>query len=276
MAHSNLLQQQQQEPPEGEAPRVLPAVKTIIAIASGKGGVGKSTVSANLAAACAARGLATGLLDADIYGPSIPKMYGAEHPRLALTEDERLIPWRVHDVSVMSLGFLVTQDTPVIWRGPMVHNLLTQFIQKVAWGTLDLLFVDLPPGTGDAQLTITQSLPLRGAVIVTTPQEVSIQIASRGLKMFRDVDVPILGMIENMSTFHCPQCQHESAIFRAGGTQRAAEVYDVPFLGAIPIDPQITSDCDDGRPTVLAHPDSRAAHTFSEIAQRLVSATSST
>lgn len=248
---------------------LLPNVKNIIAIASGKGGVGKSTLTSNLACALAQTGARVGVLDADIYGPSIPRMLGALHPTLDVTADNCIIPWQVHGLHVMSLGFMVTDDTPVIWRGPMVHNVLSQFLRQVAWGELDYLLIDLPPGTGDAQLTITQMVPLSGAVIVTTPQEVSIHIASKGLKMFTEVKVPILGMIENMSHFVCPHCHEGTAIFRHGGTKKAAALNDVPFLGEVPLDPAIALDGDTGTPTVLAHPDSAAAHAYRTLASQL-------
>ncbi|MBI2343949.1 MAG: Mrp/NBP35 family ATP-binding protein [Deltaproteobacteria bacterium] len=253
---------------------LLPDVKNIIAIASGKGGVGKSTLTANLACAMAQSGAMVGVLDADIYGPSLPKMLGALHPTLSVDAQNRLIPLELHGMKVFSLGFMVTDDTPVIWRGPMVHNVLNQLLGQVAWGVLDYFFIDLPPGTGDAQLTITQSVPLTGAVIITTPQEVSIQIASKGLKMFQEVQVPVLGFVENMSAFCCPHCHRESAIFRQGGTERAAQIHHVPFLGAIPIDPMVALDCDAGEPIVFAHPDSEAAKAYQAIAGRVAAALS--
>ncbi len=253
---------------------LLPQVKNIVAIASGKGGVGKSTLTTNLACALAQTGARVGVLDADIYGPSVPRMLGALSPKLSVTEENHIIPWNVHGLQVMSLGFMVTDETPVIWRGPMVHNILSQFLRQVAWGELDYLLIDLPPGTGDAQLTITQMVPLSGAVIVTTPQEVSIHIASKGLKMFEQVNVPLLGMIENMSHFVCPHCHETSTIFRRGGTHKAAELHGVPFLGEIPIDPVIALDGDTGTPTVLAHPDSVAAQAYRDIAGRLAAALS--
>ncbi len=250
----------------GTTSTLMAGVKHIVAIASGKGGVGKSTLSANLACALAQTGARVGLLDADIYGPSVPKMMGAEAPQLAVNDKNQILPWTAHGVQLMSMGFMVTEQTPVIWRGPMVHNILGQFLRQVAWGELDYLLIDLPPGTGDAQLTITQSVPLSGAVIVTTPQEVSIQIASKGLKMFEQVNVPVLGFVENMSFFLCGHCQQETFIFRHGGTKRAAEIFGVPFLGELPVDPAIAIDGDRGTPTVIAHPESAAAQAVRDIA----------
>lgn len=253
---------------------ILPNVKNIIAIASGKGGVGKSTMTANIACALAKSGARVGLLDADIYGPSIPKMIGANNPELKITEENRITPFEAHGLKVMSLGFMVTDETPVIWRGPMVHNILSQFLRQVDWGDLDYLVIDLPPGTGDAQLTLTQSVPLSGAVIVTTPQEVSIQIASKGLRMFSQVNVPVLGFIENMSHFICPHCAESTAIFRHGGTRKASEIHGVPFLGEVPLDAQITLDGDNGVPTVISHPDSAASKAVMEITGKIAAALS--
>lgn len=248
------------------AEQLLPGVKRIIAVASGKGGVGKSTVTANLACALHASGATVGVLDADVYGPSLPKMFGVERPPISVTEDNQLIPWNHEGIKIMSMGFLVDEKTPVIWRGPMVHNLLSQFFKQVVWGDLDYLLLDLPPGTGDAQLTITQTVPLAGAIIVTTPQEVAIQIASKGLQMFGEVNVPILGFVENMSYYECVCCHERTEPFRSGGTKRAAEMYKVPFLGQIPLDPQITLDGDSGRPTVISHPTSPAAEAYRALA----------
>ncbi|MBI4238801.1 MAG: Mrp/NBP35 family ATP-binding protein [Deltaproteobacteria bacterium] len=255
----------------GRAPEqtALPGVKHIIAIASGKGGVGKSTLASNLACALQQTGATVGLLDADIYGPSQPKMLGTLNPPLSTTEDNQIIPWNQYGIKMMSMGFIVDDTTPVIWRGPMVHNILTQFVRQVAWGALDYLLIDLPPGTGDAQLTITQTVPLTGAVIVTTPQEVSIQIACKGLRMFSEVHVPVLGMVENMSYFLCGHCNERSPIFRHGGTRKACELHGVPFLGEVPIDATVTLDGDEGKPTVLAHPDSASAASYRAIAGQL-------
>jgi ATP-binding protein involved in chromosome partitioning len=251
-----------------ERPRLLTGVRHKIAVASGKGGVGKSTVAANLALALRQSGSSVGLLDADIYGPSQQMMMGCtEQPMVS--ENQKIIPVDGNGVGVMSLGFLMEPDTPVIWRGPMVMKALQQFLEDVEWGELDYLVVDLPPGTGDAQLTITQLVPLDGAVIVTTPQDVALIDARKGLHMFRKVNVPVLGVIENMSAYVCPQCGHREAIFKEGGGCRTAEQLGVPFLGAIPIDPSIVLGGDAGTPIVSSHPDSEAARAFSSIARAI-------
>jgi ATP-binding protein involved in chromosome partitioning len=249
-------------------PQLLPEVRLKIAVASGKGGVGKSTVAANLALALHRQGSKVGLLDADIYGPSQQMMMGCtERPRV--TAAEKILPVDGHGVQVMSLGFLMEPDTPVIWRGPMVMKALQQFLEDVEWGALDVLVVDLPPGTGDAQLTITQLLPLDGAIIVTTPQDVALIDARKGLAMFQKVNVPVLGIIENMATFVCPHCGKESEIFKRGGGRRTAERLGVPFLGEIPIDPAVVVGGDAGTPIVMSHPDSGAAKAFTAVAAAL-------
>ncbi|HQU33767.1 MAG: hypothetical protein B7Z68_07700 [Acidobacteria bacterium 21-70-11] len=255
----------QNAPAAAPARRVLPGVRYKVAVASGKGGVGKSTVAANLALALQRGGATVGLLDADIYGPSQQMMMGCtDKPRVNAAE--KILPVDGNGVAVMSLGFLMDPDQPVIWRGPMVMKALQQFIEDVEWGTLDYLVVDLPPGTGDAQLTITQQVPLDGAVIVTTPQDVALIDARKGLAMFQKVNVPVLGMIENMSAFVCPHCGERSEIFKHGGGRRTAEQLGVPFLGDIPIDPAIVLGGDAGTPIVAAHPDSAAAKAFLELA----------
>ncbi len=255
-----------QNAPAAAAPRrALPGVRYKVAVASGKGGVGKSTVAANLALALQRDGAAVGLLDADIYGPSQQMMMGCtDKPRVNAAE--KILPVDGNGVAVMSLGFLMDPDQPVIWRGPMVMKALQQFIEDVEWGTLDYLVVDLPPGTGDAQLTITQQLPLDGAVIVTTPQDVALIDARKGLAMFQKVNVPVLGMIENMSAFVCPHCGERSEIFKHGGGRRTAEQLGVPFLGDIPIDPAIVLGGDAGTPIVASHPDSASAKAFVALA----------
>lgn len=255
----------QNAPAAAPARRVLPGVRYKVAVASGKGGVGKSTVAANLALALQRGGATVGLLDADIYGPSQQLMMGCtDKPRVNAAE--KILPVDGNGVAVMSLGFLMDPDQPVIWRGPMVMKALQQFIEDVEWGTLDYLVVDLPPGTGDAQLTITQQVPLDGAVIVTTPQDVALIDARKGLAMFQKVNVPVLGMIENMSAFVCPHCGERSEIFKHGGGRRTAEQLGVPFLGDIPIDPAIVLGGDAGTPIVASHPDSAAAKAFLELA----------
>lgn len=249
--------------------QILPGVRFKVAVASGKGGVGKSTVAANLALALRQLNLAVGLLDADIYGPSQHLMMGCvDSPKV--NEEEKILPVEGNGVRVMSLGFLVEPDSPVIWRGPMVMKALQQFLEDVAWGELDVLVVDLPPGTGDAQLTITQQLPLDGAIIVTTPQDVALIDARKGLFMFRKVNVPVLGVVENMSAFLCPHCGYRTEIFRSGGGRRTAAELGVPFLGEIPIDPEVVLSGDAGRPIVAARPDSPAAKAFVKLARAVV------
>ncbi|QGN07112.1 MRP family ATP-binding protein [Halorhabdus sp. CBA1104] len=230
---------------------VLPGVKNVIAVASGKGGVGKSTVSVNLAAGLADRGARVGLFDADIYGPNVPRMLDA-HERPEATEDERIIPPEKHGMKLMSMDFLLGEDDPVIWRGPMVHQTLTQLFEDVEWGNLDYLVVDLPPGTGDTQLTMLQTVPVTGAVIVTTPQGVALDDARKGLEMFGRHETPVLGIVENMSSFKCPDCGSDHAIFGEGGGEEFAADVDMPFLGSIPLDPEIRERGDEGRPAVLA------------------------
>jgi ATP-binding protein involved in chromosome partitioning len=247
---------------------LLPQVRNTIAVASGKGGVGKSTVASNLAAALALTGARVGLLDADIYGPSMGVMFGVtEKPRI--DEDrQQMFPIEAHGLHLMSLGFLLDPDMPVIWRGPMVMKALEQLLKDVAWPELDYMVVDLPPGTGDAQLTLTQKVPLSGAVIVSTPNEVALIDARKGLAMFQKVNVPILGLVENMSYFVCPHCAGTSDIFSRGGAERLAEQAGVPFLGAIPLDPSVRLAGDDGLPVVLAQPQSAVAAAFRDLAGR--------
>lgn len=247
----------------------IPGVKTSIAIASGKGGVGKSTVSVNLAVALAERGARVGLLDADIYGPSIPLMMGI-HKVPGISPEQRIIPPEAHGVKLMSLGFLLPDPSaPVIWRGPMIARALNQFLREVAWGDLDYLLIDLPPGTGDAQLTLSQSLALSGVAIVMTPQDVAMTIASKVLMMFRQMKVPILGIVENMSTFLCPACGGETQIFSHGGGRKASERLEVPLLGEIPLDGDLCEGGDDGRPILVRTPGSPIAEVFRRIAGNL-------
>jgi ATP-binding protein involved in chromosome partitioning len=247
----------------------IPGVKTSIAIASGKGGVGKSTVSVNLAVALAERGARVGLLDADIYGPSIPLMMGI-HKVPGISPEQRIIPPEAHGVKLMSLGFLLPDPSaPVIWRGPMIARALNQFLREVAWGDLDYLLIDLPPGTGDAQLTLSQSLALSGVAIVMTPQDVAMTIASKVLMMFRQMKVPILGIVENMSTFLCPACHRETQIFSHGGGRKASERLEVPLLGEIPLDGDLCEGGDDGRPILVRTPGSPIAEVFRRIAGNL-------
>jgi ATP-binding protein involved in chromosome partitioning len=244
-------------------------VKNSIAIASGKGGVGKSTVSVNLAVALAEAGARVGLLDADIYGPSIPVMMGVQRAP-DMDREQRILPLEAHGVKLMSLGFVLPDpDTPVIWRGPMIAKALHQFLREVAWGDLDYLLIDLPPGTGDAQLTLSQSLNMSGVAIVMTPQDVAMTIASKVLVMFRQMKVPILGIIENMSTFICPACGGESQIFSHGGGRKASERLQAPFLGEIPLDPELCEGGDDGRPILVRNPRSPLAGVFRRVAANL-------
>ena len=250
------------------AKKLVPGVKTIVAVASGKGGVGKSTTAVNLALGLAANGLAVGILDADIYGPSMPRMLGISgKPN---SRDGRVLePMENHGVKCMSMGFLVAEDTPMIWRGPMVMSALNQMLRDVNWGELDILVVDLPPGTGDAQLTMAQQVPLSGAVIVSTPQDIALLDARKGLNMFRKVDVPVLGIIENMSYFSCPNCGHRSEIFSHGGARREAEKLGVEFLCEVPLDIAIRETSDDGTPIVVARPDSEHAKVYRLLAKRV-------
>jgi ATP-binding protein involved in chromosome partitioning len=253
--------------PAGPGPMLLSDVRAIIAVASGKGGVGKSTTAVNLAVALAADGLKVGLLDADIYGPSLPQMLGTrERPR---SEGQRIIPLSRWGLKAMSIGFLVEEETPMIWRGPMVMGALEQMMGQVAWGPLDVMIVDMPPGTGDAQLTMSQRVPLAGAVIVSTPQDVALLDARRGVRMFEKVNVPVLGLIENMSFFCCPNCGHRSDIFSHGGARREAERLGVEFLGELPLKVEIRELADAGTPIVMARPDSDEAQTYRRIARRV-------
>ena len=249
---------------------VLPGVKYKIAVASGKGGVGKSTVSTNLALALHALGYSVGMLDADIYGPSQQMMLGIHGSPQIDESDEKIIPMQSHGIKTMSLGLITDPDTPVIWRGPMVMKALDQFLTDVKWGTLDFMVIDLPPGTGDAQLTLTQRVPLTGAVVVTTPQDVALIDARKGLAMFRKVNVPVMGIVENMSYYICRHCGEREEIFGHGGGKRTAEMLGVPFLGEVPLDARVVVGGDSGQPVVVSQPDSVAAIAFKEIARQVV------
>ncbi|MEE8548963.1 MAG: iron-sulfur cluster carrier protein ApbC [Alphaproteobacteria bacterium] len=253
--------------PQGQKP-LVPGVGAIIAVASGKGGVGKSTVAVNLALGMAAAGHKIGVLDADIYGPSMPRMMGITG-RPASPDGKILIPMENYGVKCMSIGFLVAEDTPMIWRGPMVMGALQQMLRDVKWGELDVLVVDMPPGTGDAQLTMAQSVPLAGAVLVSTPQDIALLDARRGLNMFQRVNVPVLGIIENMSYFNCPNCGHRTEIFSHGGAKAEAEKLGVDFLGEVPLDVAIRETSDGGRPIVVSDPESDNAKRFRAIADKV-------
>jgi ATP-binding protein involved in chromosome partitioning len=248
-------------------PVLYPNLGRIIAVSSGKGGVGKSTTTVNLAVALAQMGKKVGLMDADIYGPNIPRMMGVDAP--PPVDGEKIMPLEAHGVKIMSLGFLIERDQPAIWRGPIIMKIITQFLRDVAWGTLDYLFVDMPPGTGDAQLSLVQATQVTGAVIVTTPQEVAVGDALRGAKMFERVGVPVLGVVENMSYFESPETGKPMAIFGTGGGRRLAEELGVPLLGEVPLYPPVLEGGDSGMPIVIAAPESTAARKFVEIAKKL-------
>ena len=251
----------------------IKAVKHIVAVASGKGGVGKSTTAVNIALGCHANGLRVGLLDADIYGPSMPRLMGLSG-KPELLGDKTLKPMQNYGVKVMSMGFLVEEDTPMIWRGPMVISALTQMLRDVEWGELDIMIVDMPPGTGDAQLTMAQQVPLAGAVIVSTPQDLALIDARKGLNMFTRVNVPVLGIVENMSYFLCPHCGERSDIFSHGGGRKEAERLSVPFLGEVPLDMLIRETSDGGHPVVVSHPQAAHSRVYREIAAQIWSTVS--
>ncbi|HUD88588.1 MAG TPA: Mrp/NBP35 family ATP-binding protein [Xanthobacteraceae bacterium] len=246
----------------------IPGIAAVIAVASGKGGVGKSTTAINLALALRDLGLRTGLLDADIYGPSIPRLTGIRE-KPVLNDDKKMIPLARFGLAIMSIGFLVEEDTAMIWRGPMVMSAITQMLRDVAWGTLDVLVVDMPPGTGDAQLTLAQNVPLKGAVIVSTPQDLSLIDARRGLAMFKKVNVPVLGIVENMSYFQCPHCGTRSDIFGHGGARHEAERLGVPFLGEVPLHMSIRVASDSGTPVVESEPEGAHAAIYRAIGAKV-------
>ncbi|MBM3907572.1 MAG: Mrp/NBP35 family ATP-binding protein [Gemmatimonadetes bacterium] len=253
--------------PSAPQPVVYPHLGKIVAVSSGKGGVGKSTVTVNLAVSLAQQGKRVGILDADIYGPNLPIMLGVNAP--PMVENEQIIPLEAHGVKVISLGFLIERDQPAIWRGPIVMKIVTQFLRDVAWGQLDYLLVDMPPGTGDAQLSLVQAAKIAGAVIVTTPQEVAIGDALRGAKMFERVGVPVLGIVENMSWFESPETGKPMAIFGSGGGQRLADELGVPLLGQVPLHPPVLEGGDTGRPIVVADPGCSAAKRLSDVAVKI-------
>jgi ATP-binding protein involved in chromosome partitioning len=248
--------------------KLLPNVKNIIAVASGKGGVGKSTTAVNLALALAAEGASVGMLDADIYGPSLPMMLGISG-RPESPDNQSMNPLIGHGIQANSIGFLIEQDNPMVWRGPMVTSALEQLLRQTNWKDLDYLVVDMPPGTGDIQLTLSQKVPVTGAVIVTTPQDIALLDAKKGLKMFEKVGIPILGIVENMSTHICSNCGHEEHIFGAGGGERMSKEYGVPVLGHLPLDIAIREKTDAGQPTVISQPDSKIADAYRSIARKV-------
>jgi ATP-binding protein involved in chromosome partitioning len=246
----------------------IPGVRNIIAVGSGKGGVGKTTVSVNLAIALARLGYKTGLMDADVYGPNVPLMMGVNQPPGAV--GERIQPLQNYGVKLMSMGFLSPGDKPLVWRGPMLHSVVQQFLRGVDWGELDYLVIDLPPGTGDVQLSLIQTAPVTGAVIVTTPSDVALEDARKAVRMFREVKVPILGMVENMSYLTCPHCDERIDVFSTGGGRRTAEAMGVIFLGALPLDPHVRIGGDTGKPIATFGPDDKRAKGYYEIAQTVM------
>ncbi len=255
--------------PQQQGPFPLPGVKNIVAIGSGKGGVGKTTVAVNLAVALAKMGYRTGLLDGDVYGPNVPLMMNANAQPRVLGEN-RIEPLQNFGVKIISVGFLNPGDKPLVWRGPMLHSIIRQFLQQVEWGELDYLVVDLPPGTGDVVISLFQTVPLTGAVVVSTPSDVSLQDGRKAIEMFRTARVDLLGLVENMSHFVCPHCHQEIDIFSKGGVARTAEQFGVPFLGSIELDPDIRKGGDSGKPTVLEGENSPHAKSFYEFARKVV------
>jgi ATP-binding protein involved in chromosome partitioning len=254
--------------PAPPPPQPLPGVASIVAIGSGKGGVGKTTVAVNLAIALVKLGFRVGLIDADVYGPNVPLMLGSSRqPRMI--EGNRIEPNTAHGIKVISIGFLSPGDKPMVMRGPMLHQIIRQFLQQVAWGELDFLLIDLPPGTGDTVISLVQTVPLTGAVVVSTPSDVALQDARKALEMFHQVNVPILGIVENMSHFVCPHCHQEIDIFSKGGAERTAKQFNVPFLGSIELDPEIRQGGDTGMPVALAGPDSAKGKQFFDAARKV-------
>ena len=257
----------------GQKPIDLPDVRSIITVASGKGGVGKSTTSVNLALSLAAKGLKVGLLDADIYGPSLPRMLGLRDAKPSKSDiDGKMTPPSAFGIRIMSIGFMVDEEQPVIWRGPMAMGALEQLLRDTDWGALDVLVVDMPPGTGDIQLSMAQRVPVTGAVIVSTPQDIALLDARKGLNMFRKVNVPVFGLIENMSYYKCPECGHVDHVFDHGGAHKAADELSVPFLGEIPLDLKIRLGADEGKPIVHTEPDGEYAKAYGAIADKIAAA----
>ena len=255
--------------PSTPQPQPIAGVDAIIAVGSGKGGVGKTTISVNLAVALTKLGYKVGLLDADVYGPNVPLMLGASGQPQANAEN-KIEPMQAHGLKVISVGFLNPGDKPVIWRGPMLHSIIRQFLGSVQWGKLDYLVVDLPPGTGDVALSLIQTVPLTGAIVVSTPSDVSLQDARKAIEMFRQMKVDLIGMVENMSYFVCPHCKHEIDIFSRGGAEKTASQFEVPFLGSIELDPEIRRASDSGTPTVLEGTESSHAKSLYDFARKVV------
>jgi len=255
------------QPPQG--PQPLPGVDTIIAVGSGKGGVGKTTLAVNLAIVLAKLGHKVGLLDADVYGPNVPLMLGISgQPKIG--GDKRITPLEVHGLKVISVGFLNPGDKPLIWRGPMLHSIIRQFLGSVEWGQLDYLVVDLPPGTGDVSLSLIQTVPLTGAIVVSTPSDVSLQDARKAIEMFRQMKVDVVGMVENMSYFVCPHCHQQTDIFSRGGAEKTASQFEVAYLGAVQLDPELRKAGDSGKPVVLEGEDSPSAQSLYEFARKVI------
>jgi ATP-binding protein involved in chromosome partitioning len=255
--------------PQAEGPQAIPGIGSIIAVGSGKGGVGKTTLAVNLALALVRLGYKVGLLDADIYGPNVPTMLGASAAP-ELTADNRIVPSERYGLRVVSVGYLNPGDSPLVWRGPMLHQVIRQFLSQVAWGELDYLIIDLPPGTGDVVISLTQTVPLTGAVVVTTPSDVSLQDARKAIEMFKQVRVEVLGIAENMSYFVCPHCNHEIDVFSTGGGERTAKQFNVPFLGRIELDPTIREGGDSGHPVVLSGEQANNAKSLFAFARKVL------
>ncbi|HWC18801.1 MAG TPA: Mrp/NBP35 family ATP-binding protein [Terriglobales bacterium] len=251
-----------------QGPMPLPGVQNVIAVGSGKGGVGKTTIAVNLAVALGKLGYKVGLLDADIYGPNVPLMMGVNRQPDVIGQN-RIAPITNHGIKVISVGFISPGDKPLVWRGPMLHSIIKQFLQQVEWGELDFLIVDLPPGTGDVVISLFQTVPLSGAIVVSTPSDVSLQDARKAIEMFRGVKVDVFGVIENMSHFHCPYCQHEIDIFSKGGVERTAKQFGVPYLGAVELDPDVRKGGDTGLPAVLGGEQSLHAKAFFQFAREI-------
>jgi len=249
-------------------PQAIPGIRNVIAVGAGKGGVGKTTVSVNLAVALALAGGRVGLIDGDVYGPNVPIMLGVQEPLVSTPDGQKIMPAEKHGIKVVSMGFLAQDDSPVIWRGPMLHSVIRQFFQDVFWDELDYLVVDMPPGTGDVALSLSQTVPVTGAIVVTTPQEVSLADSRRAVKMYQKLGIPVLGLVENMSHFACPACAHESDIFGRGGGERTAREMGIPFLGRLPIYEPIRVGGDSGQPLVITEPDSAASRAFRSVAEQ--------